>query len=119
MKRSEAFQARQMRSLFSKHQQVRAIYKERLGKLAVKSKEVHGKRSRLQAEVDELARRKAFLEGRREQLLSEERERKERFESLNIFADEEEGQLDFPSFFNRLVPSFLHEGKKGSFYSLR
>ena len=108
MKRSEAFQARQMRSLFSKHQQVRAIYKERLGKLAVKSKEVHGKRSRLQAEVDELARRKAFLEGRREQLLSEERERKERFESVNIFEEEEEGQLDFPSFFNRLVPSFSH-----------
>ena len=110
MKRSEAFQARQMRSLFSKHQQVRAIYKERLGKLAVKSKEVHGKRSRLQAEVDELTRRKAFLEGRREQLLSEERERKEicESESVNIFAEEAEGQLDFPSFFNRLVPSLPH-----------
>ena len=46
---------------------------------------------------EELARREAFLQGRKEQLLSEEKERKDGWDSVNIFM-EEGGH--FPSFFN-------------------
>ena len=54
-------------------------------KFEVKKKEIHARSNLLEDKMDELARREADLQGRREELLAEEKERKERRSRVNIF----------------------------------
>ena len=67
LNKSSAFQDHQMRSLFNGHYKQRRSFKETMWSY----EETLRRKSHLQAKLDALERREAFLEGRRENLLNE------------------------------------------------
>ena len=81
LNRSSAFQDHQLRSLFSVHYKQRLRFKETMRSY----EETLRRKSHLQAELDALERREAFLEGRRENLLTQMSEVEEE-EMRNLFA---------------------------------
>ena len=68
--RSSAFQDRQMRNLFRRHYKQRSYFKEAMMRCEVERIQTLRKKKKLKEKLDELERRKAFLQGRRENLLS-------------------------------------------------
>ena len=70
LERSSAFQARQMRSLFGRFYDLGSHYKGEMKKYQEAKEVNHRRKTNLVDKLDESVRRKAFLEGRKEHLLT-------------------------------------------------
>ena len=70
LERSSAFQQRQMRSLFSRHYKLGSNYQGKMKRYQETEEVNHRRKTNLVDKLDELRRRQAFLEGRKERLLA-------------------------------------------------
>ena len=70
LERSSAFQQRQMRSLFSRYYKLGSYYQGKMKKYQEAEEVNHRRKTNLVDKLDELKRRQAFLQGRKERLLA-------------------------------------------------
>ena len=70
LERSSAFQQRQMRSLFSRYYKLGSNYQGKMKRYQEAEEVNHRRKTNLVDKLDESVRRKAFLEGRKEHLLT-------------------------------------------------
>ena len=70
LERSSAFQQRQMRSLFSRHYKLGSNYQGKMKRYQETEEVNHRRKTNLVDKLDELKRRQAFLQGRKERLLA-------------------------------------------------
>ena len=71
LNRSSAFQDRQIRNLFNRHYKQRSHFKETMMRYEVYRSQTIRKGRQDRGKLDELERREAFLQGRRQHLLTE------------------------------------------------
>ena len=70
LERSSAFQQRQMRSLFSQYYKLGSNYQGKMKKYQEAEEVNHRRKTNFVDRMEELRRKQAFLEGRKERLLA-------------------------------------------------